>query len=90
MKISRAFLADLAERTAATYVETFSGLLIAGWADVADLGILSVAETAGVAAVPAALAVVKAGAARLRGDRESASLTRPPLRDSLTGESTGR
>lgn len=79
--MTRRFLLDLVERTAATYVETLCGLLIAGWADVADLGILSVAETAAVAAVPAALAVVKAGAARLRGDREDASLVQPPLRE---------
>ncbi len=68
------FVRDLAERTTATYVEVFAGLLLAGWTDVADLGVLSVAETAGVAAVPAALAVLKAGLAKSRGDGSNASL----------------
>ncbi|RLU81142.1 hypothetical protein CTZ27_33425 [Streptomyces griseocarneus] len=48
------FLLDLAERTAATYVEAFLGLLLAG--TVTDL---STAKAAAVSALPAALAVVK-------------------------------
>ena len=77
------YLIDLAERTIATYLETFLGLLLASWADVANLGVLSVAETAGLAAIPAALAVVKGGLARFRGDRENPSLVAPPIRTVL-------
>ncbi len=48
------FLLDLAERTAATYLESFLGLLLAG--TVTDL---STAKAAAVAAIPAALAIAK-------------------------------
>lgn len=74
------FLADLAERTAATYVESLVGLLLLSWADIAELGALSVFEAAAVAAVPAALAVVKGGLATQRGDAGSASMNLPPIR----------
>ncbi|MGW1000735.1 holin [Streptomyces sp. NPDC002520] len=48
------FLIDIAERTVATYLEAFLGLLLAG--AVVDL---PAARAAAVAAIPAALAVVK-------------------------------
>lgn len=73
------FYIDLAERVGATYVEVLVGLLIAGWADVGELGAWSVAETAAIAAVPAGLAVLKGGLASFRGDRDDASLAQPPL-----------
>lgn len=81
--MTRKYLLDLAERTVATFFETFLGLLIASWADVAELGALSVLETAAIAAIPAALAVLKGGLARFRGDRENPSLVAPPIRTSL-------
>ncbi|MFD5878492.1 hypothetical protein [Streptomyces yangpuensis] len=50
-------IADVAERTALTYVEAFLGLLLAGaTTDIVDLSVL---QTAAVAAIPAALAIVK-------------------------------
>ena len=51
---TRPFLRDLAERAISTYVQAFLGLLIAsGVVDVAAI------EAAAVAAIPAALSVVK-------------------------------
>lgn len=55
---ARAFV-DVAERTLATYLETFVSLLL-----VADHIGLSAAAAAAVAAIPAALAVVKEGLSR--------------------------
>lgn len=83
--MTRKYLIDLAERVAATYAETLIGLLIASWADVAELGALSVLETAAIAAIPAGLAVLKGGLARFRGDRENPSLVAPPIRTTLDG-----
>lgn len=83
--MTRKYLLDLGERVVTTYLESFLGLLIAGWADVAELGALSVLETAAIAAVPAALSVAKGGLARFRGDRESPSLVSPPIRTTLDG-----
>ncbi|MCF1592370.1 MULTISPECIES: holin [Streptomyces] len=54
---ARKALADVAERTVLTYVEAFLGLLLAG--AVTDIVDLSVLQTASVAALPAALTVVK-------------------------------
>lgn len=82
--MTRKYLLDLAERVASTYVQALCGLLIASWADVGELGALSVLETAGIAAVPAGLAVLKGGLARFRGDRENPSLVSPPIRTTLT------
>ncbi|MFI1562213.1 holin [Streptomyces sp. NPDC020490] len=48
------YFKDLAERVVATYLEAFVGLLLAG--SVVDL---PAAKAAAVAAIPAALAVVK-------------------------------
>ena len=83
--MTRKYLIDLAERTAATYVETLCGLLIVGWADFTDIAhALDFGTSAAVAAVPAGLAVVKGGLARFRGDRENPSLVSPPIRTTLT------
>lgn len=65
------FVRDLVERVLATYVQAFAGLLIASWSDAVDLSTL---RAAAVAAIPAALAVVKAGMARMVGDPDTASL----------------
>ena len=51
------WLRDVAERTVATYLQAFIGLLLAGWTtDAVDL---SLVQAAAVSAVPAALAVLK-------------------------------
>ena len=82
----RKYLLDLLERVVATYVETLAGLLIVGWTDFTDIaGFLDFGTSAAVAAVPAALAVVKGGLARFRGDRENPSLVSPPIRTTLQG-----
>lgn len=72
--IDRTWLKDVAERTIATYVQAFLGLLLAGWAtDTVDL---SVVQSAAIAAVPAALAVLKGAIAkRVPGTLSPASLT---------------
>ena len=71
------FLIDLLERSMATYVETFLGLLIAsGLGTPADR--MALLEKAAIAAIPAALAVAKAGLAKFKGDPNSASLADPP------------
>ena len=71
------FLIDLLERSIATYVETFLGLLIAsGLGTPADR--MALLEKAAIAAIPAALATAKAGLAKFRGDPNSASLAEPP------------
>jgi hypothetical protein len=68
------YLADLAERTAATYAEVFLGLLIASGLGVDQVTDLAVWEKAAVAAVPAALAVVKGALASRIGAPDSASV----------------
>lgn len=82
----RKYLIDLAERVAATYAEALIGLLIVGWGDFGAVSdFLDLGTSAAVAAVPAALAVLKGGIARFRGDRENPSLVAPPIRTSLEG-----
>lgn len=65
----RRFLIDTAERAVATYVEVVCGLLI-----VAGPLELDKVEVALVAAIPAALAVVKAAIASRLGRSDSAAL----------------
>lgn len=84
--MTRKYLIDLAERVGATYVETLVGLLVVGWGDFGAVSdFLDLGTSAAVAAVPAALAVLKGGLARLRGDRENPSLVAPPIRRTLDG-----
>lgn len=79
---TKRYLLDLCERTVATYIETLLGLLLLGWADVTSASAaLDLGTSAALAAAPAALAVVKSGLARLRGDREAASMLSVPLND---------
>jgi hypothetical protein len=66
----RTYLADLAERTLATYAAAFVGLLLAGGVDLTSL---SAWQAAAVAALPAAVTVVKGAAGTLIGDRSSAA-----------------
>jgi hypothetical protein len=47
-------------RTVRTFLQVFVGLLLAGWADVANLNdFLSLAQTAAVAAIPAVLSLIQ-------------------------------
>jgi hypothetical protein len=64
-------LADIAERSVLTYIEAFLGLLLAsGTTDLVDLSTL---QSAAVAALPAALAVVKGAVGTLLGRSGTAS-----------------
>lgn len=68
------FWRDLAERAVATYVEALIGLLLASATFAEGTIDLSVIQTAIVAAIPAALSVIKSSLAPLRGNTDSASL----------------
>ncbi|GAA3727232.1 holin [Streptomyces tremellae] len=68
--MNKPFLLDLAERTAATYVETFAGLLLADTTHLLNLGD---ARAAAVAALPAAFSVIKAALAGSIGSAPTAS-----------------
>jgi hypothetical protein len=63
------FLIDLGERTGATYLEAFLGLLLAG-----GITSLSAAQSAAVAAIPAGLAVVKGALGAFLGRADTAAL----------------
>lgn len=63
-------LADVAERTAAAYVTTFLGLLLATGFDLTNL---SAVKAAAIAAIPAALSVVKGVIGVLVGDPSTAA-----------------
>ncbi|MEV7186582.1 holin [Kitasatospora sp. NPDC057542] len=67
----RKLIIDLVERTVATYAAAFLGLLLA---DRFDLTSFSALKAAAVAALPAALTVVKGAVATLVGDPNSAAL----------------
>lgn len=82
--MTRKYLIDLAERAGATAVEAFIGFLLMD--EAAGVIHLDTVEKAGWAAAFAALAVVKGGLARLRGDRENPSLVAPPIRTTITGD----
>lgn len=70
------FFVDLAERTVATYLEAFLGLLLAG--SVVDL---PAAKAAAVAAIPAGLAVIKGALSGFLGTPTTASAL-PPSKSS--------
>lgn len=72
------YFLDLAERAFATYLEAFLGLLIVG--AVLDI---SAAKAAAVAALPAALSVVKSGLGAWLGRSDTASLL-PASKDPAT------
>ncbi|WP_380282122.1 holin [Kitasatospora purpeofusca] len=65
------FIIDLTERTVATYATAFLGLLLADTFDLTSIGAL---KAAAVAALPAALSVLKGAAASRIGDPHSAAL----------------
>lgn len=70
---NKVWVRDVAERTVATWAQTFLGLLLAGWTtDAVDLTLV---QSAAVAAIPAALAVLKGAiAAKVPGTVSPASL----------------
>jgi hypothetical protein len=57
---------DTLERTAAAYITTLLGLLLADGVDLTDLGAL---KAAALAAIPAGLSVVKAAVGTFLGDQ---------------------
>lgn len=69
------FLLDVVERTVATYATTFLGLLLASGFDLTSLGAL---KAAAVAAIPAALTVIKGVLAGFVGDPNSAAVLPTP------------
>lgn len=64
------FFLDLLERAVFTYVETLLGLLIVVGTDTLDV---SKAKVAAIAAIPAALSVVKSGLSSMVGTPGTAS-----------------
>ncbi|MGW6395400.1 holin [Streptomyces sp. NPDC055103] len=61
-------LLDTVERTVGTYAVAFLGLLLADGFDLTNLGAV---KAAAIAAVPAALSVVKAAVGSLIGDQST-------------------
>ncbi|MEU5427045.1 holin [Streptomyces olivoreticuli] len=68
--LSKKVLIDILERTLAAYVTTFLGLLIA---DGFDLTSVSALKAAAIAALPAALSVIKGAIGSRFGDQSSAA-----------------
>ncbi|MGK5636848.1 holin [Streptomyces sp. URMC 126] len=66
--MNKKVLADIAERTIAAYLTTFLGLLIADGFDLTDVSAL---KAAAIAALPAALSVIKGALGRYVGDDDS-------------------
>lgn len=65
------YVVDLIERVASTYATAFIGLLLASGMDLTDLSSL---KAAAIAALPAALAVIKGLLARFVGDPGTAAI----------------
>ena len=63
-------LKDVVERTAAAYVTTFLGLLLATGMDLTNL---SAVKAAAIAAIPAALSVIKGVVGSMFGDTSTAA-----------------
>lgn len=77
--MKKRYVVDLAERVLSTYVQAFLGLLLASGFGVDGVLDLSLVVKAGIAALPAALSLVKGLLARGVGDSQSASLAKPPI-----------
>lgn len=77
--MTKRYIRDLVERVTATYAQAFLGLLIASGFGVDGVLDLSSLRKAAIAAIPAALSLVKGLLARGVGDQESASLAKPPI-----------
>lgn len=73
------FIRDIAERVLSTYVQAFLGLLLASGFGVDGVLDLSLVVKASIAALPAALSLVKGLLATQVGDSQSASLAKPPI-----------
>jgi hypothetical protein len=77
--MNKKFWVDAVERVVATYVEVFLGLIIgSAFVDSGKLNMGAI-TAAGIAALPAALSLVKALVASRLGDPETASLVDAPL-----------
>ena len=74
--LKRSFLVDLVERTGATYVQAFLGFVLADTAHLMDISSL---KSASIAALPAAVAVLKGALAVFAKGDGSASLLGTPL-----------
>ncbi|MEU5188325.1 holin [Streptomyces klenkii] len=70
MQKAQKVLLDILERTAAAYVTTFLGLLLADGFDLTDVSAL---KAAAIAALPAALSVIKGAIGSRFGDKGSAA-----------------
>ncbi|MGK5546056.1 holin [Streptomyces sp. URMC 127] len=70
MQKAQKVLLDILERTAAAYITTFLGLLLADGFDLTDVSAL---KAAAVAALPAALSVIKGAIGTRFGDKSSAA-----------------
>ncbi|MEV5510310.1 holin [Streptomyces orinoci] len=68
--MNKKVLIDIAERTIAAYVTTFLGLILA---DGFNLTSVSALKAAAIAALPAALSVIKGAIGRYIGDKDSAA-----------------
>ncbi|MBT2382239.1 holin [Streptomyces sp. ISL-11] len=66
----RKVIVDILERTLAAYLTTFLGLLIADGFDLTDVSAL---KAAAIAALPAALSVIKGAIGTRFGNKESAA-----------------
>jgi hypothetical protein len=77
--MTKRYIRDLVERVGSTYAQAFLGLLLASGVGVDGVLDLSTIKKAAIAAIPAALSLVKGLLARGVGDKESASLAKPPI-----------
>jgi hypothetical protein len=75
---TRRFWIDLLERTLRTYLQAFLGLVVASGFAVDGVVDLSLLTKAGIAAIPAGIAVLMSGLARFKGDPATASLVDAP------------
>jgi hypothetical protein len=66
------YLLSLAEQALGAYLSTFIGLVLTNWSGEISMDTITAAA---VAAVPAALIVIKSAIARYIGNPESATLT---------------
>lgn len=73
------YFIDLAERIAATFAQGFIGLLLLSGAEVSGIVDFSTLKKAAIAGVMAVLSLVKGMLASRVGDKNSASLAKPPI-----------
>ncbi|MGI5336739.1 holin [Streptomyces sp. CA-181903] len=85
--MNKKVLADIAERTIAAYLTTFLGLLIADGFDLTDVSAL---KAAAIAALPAALSVIKGAIGRYVGDDDSVAWLPSRRRSKRSAAGTAR